>query len=522
MKQINIGLKFHYNACWLFSLFLFYLMATSQVAAASLDERIELLQQDIQGFMQSDDYDLAPSTIARAQAYLGAAMLSNQQDDEKETASRVRATEHALTEARRLVTAFLHQNKEVLQLRGACIELLGNAKHSEMEGARVDFNTAIRSIESGHLNESGQYIDAAKKAYKEVLTRHLPLLIEESGKAISAASSKGAKKYAPITYQAALEAKAALQHYLDNNQRNSFPKQPRRAIKLAETAKSLALQVKEWRKQPMSYEFLVLKAKHGRLNIARSLDMDVNVDDVLANVSTATLVREVKDLRKKREQDRTKYAQELSRLSKQHQETIHAELAKQRDLLRHNQEGHIQDLKSAFSAKLESETHEQKRQKHLKEMFSEDETSILIHADGSLLVRLKTLQFASGSARLSSDYFELLDKLKMALELYPERAVQIEGHTDNQGDLKANQGLSLQRAEAIRDYLLEEEIAVQELTAAGYGEVKPIASNDFSQGRVMNRRIDVIIQKEVVEENDVAPSLPEESSNTFLEENQAQ
>jgi len=484
-----------------------------------LDERIQNLQNDIQAFMQSEDYDLAPSTIARAQAYLGAAMLSNEQGDEEETGARIRATERALVEARRLVTEFIHNNKELLQLRAACVALLGNPKYFEMDAARTAFDTAIRSTESGHLNESMQYVEQAKNEYRQVFIKHLPQLIEESSRAISEASSKGAKKYAPVTFQAAREAKVALQDYLDDSH-SRFPKQPRRAIKLANTAKELSLQVKEWRKQAMSYEFLVLKAKHERLNVARSIGMDVDVDDILANVSTATLIREINHLRQQQEKGRTRYAQDLNRLSKKYQEDLHRELMKQRDFLRNDQEGHIKSLKDAFSAKLERETYEQKRQKTLKDIFTPDEVDIAVNGDGSTLIRLKTLKFASGSSRISSDYFDLLDKLKQAVEIYAERSIQIEGHTDNQGELKANQALSLKRAEAVRDYLLEEEVAIKELTAAGYGEVRPIASNDFSQGRAMNRRIDVIIQKAEEEDADIAPSLPNEKSQTFSNDEQ--
>ena len=61
------------------------------------------------------------------------------------------------------------------------------------------------------------------------------------------------------------------------------------------------------------------------------------------------------------------------------------------------------------------------------------------------------------------------------------------------GEVKANQKLSLKRAEAVRDFLIAAGTDAGRLKALGYGEVRPIASNEFKKGRAMNRRIDVAI-----------------------------
>jgi len=87
----------------------------------------------------------------------------------------------------------------------------------------------------------------------------------------------------------------------------------------------------------------------------------------------------------------------------------------------------------------------------------------------------------------------LLGRLKQAMDIYQDRSLRIEGHTDDRGDVKPNQVLSLKRAEAVRDFLIAAGADGTRLKALGYGEVRPIASNEFTQGRDMNRRIDVII-----------------------------
>jgi outer membrane protein OmpA-like peptidoglycan-associated protein len=84
--------------------------------------------------------------------------------------------------------------------------------------------------------------------------------------------------------------------------------------------------------------------------------------------------------------------------------------------------------------------------------------------------------------------------VKKALDQYADRKVVIEGHTDNKGDAKSNQKLSLKRAETVRDFLTASGLQKGRVKALGYGEVRPIASNDYERGRAMNRRIDVLIK----------------------------
>ena len=74
--------------------------------------------------------------------------------------------------------------------------------------------------------------------------------------------------------------------------------------------------------------------------------------------------------------------------------------------------------------------------------------------------------------------------------------IQLEGHTDNVGDDKANQVLSQKRAESVRRYLIKKGIGPKRIQAVGYGESKPIASNDTDKGRQTNRRTVVTIISE--------------------------
>lgn len=74
-------------------------------------------------------------------------------------------------------------------------------------------------------------------------------------------------------------------------------------------------------------------------------------------------------------------------------------------------------------------------------------------------------------------------------------SIEIQGHTDNVGDIKDNEKLSMQRAKAVYDYLLENKITAERLTYKGYGETKPIAPNNTNENKKLNRRTSFVISK---------------------------
>ncbi len=89
----------------------------------------------------------------------------------------------------------------------------------------------------------------------------------------------------------------------------------------------------------------------------------------------------------------------------------------------------------------------------------------------------------------------ILDAMTAIFKEYPEANFSIGGHTDSVGSAKSNQLLSERRANAVRDYLISNGIAADRLTAAGYGEEKPIDSNKTRAGRANNRRVEVNLVK---------------------------
>jgi outer membrane protein OmpA-like peptidoglycan-associated protein len=104
------------------------------------------------------------------------------------------------------------------------------------------------------------------------------------------------------------------------------------------------------------------------------------------------------------------------------------------------------------------------------------------------------LNFNSGTTQLTPDSQQTVSDLIVILGAYPNAQVQLVGHTDNTGDAAANQKLSLDRANAVRDMVVSK-VPAARITTAGYGSDKPIASNDTEEGRAKNRRTELVVQQ---------------------------
>ena len=102
----------------------------------------------------------------------------------------------------------------------------------------------------------------------------------------------------------------------------------------------------------------------------------------------------------------------------------------------------------------------------------------------------RIIEFESGKAVLTPVGTQILDEMVVALNKVQGKNVKIIGHTDSQGDPTKNQPLSLQRAEAVKQYLVAKGIAPTRLSTAGLGSTKPVADNATEEGRKKNRRIE--------------------------------
>lgn len=122
---------------------------------------------------------------------------------------------------------------------------------------------------------------------------------------------------------------------------------------------------------------------------------------------------------------------------------------------------------------------------------------------GLVITFVAEVLFDSGKAKLRTDSFPILDKvIEIIKEAVPGNMIGIEGHTDNEpikhSLWKSNWELSAQRALSVLHYLEKEGVTSDRLSAIGYGEYQPVASNESAEGRQLNRRVEVVILPKTV------------------------
>lgn len=101
--------------------------------------------------------------------------------------------------------------------------------------------------------------------------------------------------------------------------------------------------------------------------------------------------------------------------------------------------------------------------------------------------------FAYDDARLHPSFTPALDRIAATLIEYGDTQIYITGHTDSTGSDTYNQTLSQSRADAVANYLKSRGVPVYRIDSQGFGETRPIASNDTEAGRAQNRRVEMMI-----------------------------
>ena len=115
-----------------------------------------------------------------------------------------------------------------------------------------------------------------------------------------------------------------------------------------------------------------------------------------------------------------------------------------------------------------------------------------------LIVNMSDVLFDFGKYTLRPGTREKLARVSGIILAHPGLRIEVEGHTDNVGSDEFNQKLSEQRANAVREYLVGSGVASNNVTARGFGESQPVASNDNNAGRQQNRRVELVVSGDII------------------------
>jgi len=334
------------------------------------------------------------------------------------------------------------------------VVVLENVVREDTKGTAEAMNTKY------DLLERGGYIPTGYKFDPVVLNAKLPLEFFEARNALRIAQSVGADRYASSSYQRAVglmdqaDGYATSKH-IDKKQMIAVS---REAVETAEDAREIA--VKKLIAQHQSNE---LQAS------ARAAD-DATRQKELAQAETA----------------KAKSDMELSQTNSANQVAAAQADTEQARLAAMHAQQQLQVAegdKAAMRAKLSLQ---------LNTILQTRDTA------RGLIVNMSDVLFDTGKYTLKPGAREKLSKVAGILISYPGLNIAVGGYTDNVGTDRLNQGLSEERAGAVRDYLVQQGVSTNSITATGFGNTLPVASNDNSAGRQENRRVELVVSGESI------------------------
>jgi outer membrane protein OmpA-like peptidoglycan-associated protein len=369
--------------------------------------------------------------------------------------------------------------------RPSNVVVLENAIRSDTVGAAEVVDAKYELI------DRGGYIPTGYKFDPVVLNAKLPLEFFEARNALRIAQSSGAERYAATSYEKAVrqmnEADALATGKHEN--KKSLISLSREVVQTAEDAREIAVKhIDEERAEAER------SAGAGREASARARANEESQRRVHAEAVTADAVRERNEADRKN-LDAQAAAQDAARGQ--------ADAEKARNDAQQQQQAAQADSDRNRAAAAASEAQLQQAirdREDLRARLLQQFNLVLETRDTArgLVVNMSDVLFDFGKFTLRPLAREKLAKISGIVLAYPSLNLAIEGNTDSVGTEAFNQQLSEKRAEAVRNYLTQQGVPESSTTAAGFGKNRPIASNDTSEGRQQNRRVELVVSGEVI------------------------
>ena len=136
----------------------------------------------------------------------------------------------------------------------------------------------------------------------------------------------------------------------------------------------------------------------------------------------------------------------------------------------------------------------ERQARQLEQQMAGTGVTVKPNANGNIdLVMPGNITFSFDNATLSTSFMPTLDKLASTMNEYNQNTITIAGHTDSVGNPSYNMNLSRERANSVRNYLVNRGVSSNRINVAAYGQTRPIADNNSEYGRQQNRRVEVTV-----------------------------
>ena len=324
-----------------------------------------------------------------------------------------------------------------------------------------DLKATATLVEDGNIEKAKQRRPRLIEGYTQLeLTTLKQGTAELAKSAIANAKQQGANKYAPKTLARAEEEMALAVSILDadRTQTDKADAQANKAKWLAEQSAVITETVKDFDRRDYTMEDVVLwhQTQLSTVNQPLGGQLPFNESGDKAVLELRNAIIQLKDAE-------DKYGKQLALTEK--------------DRL----------------ALAEQDRANKEQFEKVQAMFTEREANVYRQRQ-NVLISAHGFQFPTGQSEIQTSNFPLMNKIIRAIRIFPDSRIEVTGHTDSTGADNINQSLSQARAEKVGKFLTEVgEIASNRITTRGYGESRPVASNETVAGRAENRRVEIKI-----------------------------
>ncbi len=346
--------------------------------------------------------------------------------------------------------------------------------------AEQQFRKAAVSLENDHMQKAqGQAVEAMQSYRAAELDAIKGQILRDARHLLAQADQENVEKYAPLTLAQARASiaeadRAIVEDRYDTDRARLIARQ---AKEQASHALHLASQIKGVNNGDRTFEEVLLRSEAPVVDIANALGVTPDLTNGVASTAASTLAA-VKESQHELAQLRLELDERGERIA-----TLETTL------------GGVSKETVALNTLLAEQQERREQLVRVEKLFAANEAEVL-RIGNSIVLRLVGLSFDSGESTIKPDQIALLAKVSEAIDILSDSVITVEGHTDSFGGDEANLELSQRRADAVRAYLLANmNLATYRISAMGYGETRPISTNDTAQGRARNRRIDLVMSR---------------------------
>jgi outer membrane protein OmpA-like peptidoglycan-associated protein len=369
------------------------------------------------------------------------------------------------------------------------VVILENVVRAETKGSTEAVNAKYE------LMERGGYIPTGYKFDPVIMNARLPLEFFEARNALRIAQSEGAERYASDSYQHAVRLMDSADEHATSKHidKKSLIAVSREAVQTAEDARAIAVKKVDdisLANERQDSADAQTKSRHEADEAMRQKER-AQSDAANAQADRTLAEDEAAKARAEAAEARSATAQAKSDMANNQASSALALSAANADA----EQSRLTAQQAVASAQ-QADTDKAAMRTRLSEQLN----SILQTRDSArgLIVSMSDVLFDTGKYSLKPGAREKLAKVAGILLAYPSLNIEVGGYTDNVGSDVMNQTLSESRAGSVRDYLVQEGVLGNAVSARGFGNSLPVATNENASGRQQNRRVELVVSGEAI------------------------